>query len=124
MILFPHLLPFSLFSIGMVYVGVGALACARVHLDQRSTLDIFSFHSPSYFLISNILYFYVHVYVCDRVCTCECTYLQRTEEGGGTLGAGVINSFELTRVSAGNQTQFLWKKSSYSLKLLSRLLPP
>lgn len=86
---------------------------SRAYVEQRSTLDILS----SFSILFQIFYIFMYMCMSDGVCTCECTCLQRTEEGAGSLETGVISSFELPSMGAGSQTQFLWKnKSSYSLR--------
>lgn len=86
---------------------------SHAYVEQRSTLDIFS----SFSILFQIFYIFMYMCISGGVCTCECTCLQRTEEGAGSLGTGVISSFELPSVGAGSQTQFLWKnKFSHSLR--------
>lgn len=105
---------FSSFLVGVVYVTVGALAHAQLCICRaESTLDMFS----SFSVLFQIFYRFMYICMSDGVCTCECTCLQRTKEATGSLGTGVLSSFELPSMGSWSQTQFLWKnKSSHSLR--------
>lgn len=97
------LLLFPLLSIGVVYVAMGTLAHAQpciCRAEVHTGYFLFILH-----LISNILYFYVYVHIWWG--------MHMWVHLPGSLGTGVISSFELPSMGAGSQTQFLWKNKFF-----------